>query len=109
MFVATEVPSKSNHLQRASRPPQHYSATSNKANQTYHFLGQICYLAVEQRCAAQLYRDVCRAHVDNGLRSRRRRHSRGSPQFYRRLNVDGSRRIGHVQVEFMFCDTINDY
>lgn len=70
---------------------------------TYHFLGQVGYLAVKQRGTAQLHCDVGGAHVDDGLRRGRGRGRRGGPYFHRRLHLDLGRRVGHFQVEFVFC------
>lgn len=70
---------------------------------TYHFLGQVGYFAVQQRRASQLDRNVGRAHVNDGLGSRRRRCRSGGSDFHRRsLVLDRNRWIGHVQVELVF-------
>jgi len=59
---------------------------------------------VKQRRAAQLHRNVCRAHVNDRLGGRRGRCQRRGAQLDRRLVIDGGRRVGHVQVQFVFCD-----
>jgi len=59
---------------------------------------------VKQRRAAQLDRDVCRAHMNDGLGGRRGRRQRRGAQLNRWLVIDGGRRVGHVQVQFVFCE-----
>lgn len=76
--------------------------TTGRSGRTYHFLGQVGYLAVKQRGTAQLHRDVGRAHVYDWFGRGRGRDRRCGPYSHRRLQLDLGRRIGHLQVEFMF-------